>query len=233
MLSRIDEAKSNPVRTENDLGERAKELFRENKQSVILVSSTNLDSIMEFYHALPWGMDFVCDAYQAKLMLTAMKDKGKYYPKYRPEMIHGKPRRLYILGHMEGLGAKQNCYKAKLEILKNKGFTMLARENKSMFRKITDELDDPLIIYSKWTGYLGGKHHNPKITDFIGNHRMEVLHTSGHAYVETIEKLIRMTDPEIIIPMHTECADEFGKLKTFEQYRDRIKILQDGEPYLF
>lgn len=104
MLSRIDEAKHNIVRTENDLGKRAAELFRENKQSVILVCSTNLDSIMEFYHALPWGMDFVCDAYQARLMLTAMEDKGKYYPKYRPEIIHGKPRRLYIVGGLEELG---------------------------------------------------------------------------------------------------------------------------------
>lgn len=72
MLSRMDEAGRNPIRTEADLGRRARELFRANKESVILVSSTNLDSIMEFYHALPWGMDFVCDAYQAKLMLTQM-----------------------------------------------------------------------------------------------------------------------------------------------------------------
>ena len=35
MLSRIDEAKHNSIVTENDLGKRAAELFRENKQSVI------------------------------------------------------------------------------------------------------------------------------------------------------------------------------------------------------
>lgn len=139
MLSRIDEAKHNIVRTENDLGKRAAELFRENKQSVILVFSTNLDSIMELYHALPWGMDFVCDAYQARLMLTAMEDKGKYYPKYRPEIIHGKSRRLYIVGGLEELGAERNCYEADFSFLKKKGFAMLARENKPMFRKITEK----------------------------------------------------------------------------------------------
>lgn len=233
MLSRIDEAKHNIVRTENDLGKRAAELFRENKQSVILVSSTNLDSIMEFYHALPWGMDFVCDAYQARLMLAAMEDKGEYYKEYRPEMIHGKPRRLYIVGELEELGAEQNCYEADFSILKKKGFAMLARENKPMFRKITEKLDDPLIIYSKWTGYLKGKHHDPNITDFIGSRRMEVLHTSGHAYVETIEKVIRLTKPKTIIPMHTECADGFSKLPEFAAYRDKIKILRDCEEFLF
>ena len=190
---------------------------------------------MEFYHALPWGMDFVCDAYQAKLMLAAMADKGKYYNKYKPEMIHGKPRRLYIIDYdMEGLGAKENCYKADFPILQRKGFTMLARENKPVFKAIMEKyMTDPLVIYSKWTGYLEGKHADPKIKEFIGNHRMERLHTSGHAYVETIEKLIRLTNPKVIIPMHTECADAFGKTPAFAAYRDRVKALQDNEEYDF
>lgn len=233
MLSRMEEAKENPIRTENDLGRRAGELFRDYKESVILVSSTNLDSIMEFYHALPWGMDFVCDAYQAKLILTAMKDKGKYDKKYRPEMIHGKPRRLYLIGDMEGLGAAQNCYKADFSILKRKGFTMLARENKPMFKKIMEHFPEPLIIYSKWKGYLKGKHEEPAIKEFIGNHRMEIVHTSGHAYVETIEKLIQMTNPKVIIPMHTECAEKFGEIPAFSRYRDRVRVLEDGEEYWF
>lgn len=90
-----------------------------------------------------------------------------------------------------------------------------------------------LIIYSKWSGYLEGEHANAKIQEFIGNHRMEKLHTSGHAYVETIEKLIRLTKPEVIIPMHTECADEFGRIGAFAPYRDKVRVLQDGEEFDF
>lgn len=233
MLSRTKETNKNPIQTEDDLGNRARELFQENKESVILVSSTNLDSIMKFYHAVPWGMDFVCDAYQAKLMLAAMADKGNYH-EYRREFIHGKPRRLYIIGDMEGLGAEQNCCRADFSILKNKGFTMLVRENKQVFKAIMEKyMTDPLVIYSKWIGYLKGKHANAKIVDFIGSHRMEILHTSGHAYVETIEKLIRLTNPKTIIPMHTECADAFGEIAAFAPYRDRIKVLQDKEEYSF
>ncbi|MEY8336964.1 MBL fold metallo-hydrolase [Lachnospiraceae bacterium 62-35] len=233
MLSRSDEAKRNPVRTEADLAKQAKELFRNNKQSVILVSSTNLDSIMGFYHALPWGMDFICDAYQVKLILTAMEDKGKYYKAYRPEMIHGKPRRLYIVGDMEGLGAEKNCYEADFSILKNKGFTMLARENKRMFKEIMEYFSDPLIIYSKWEGYLDGEHADPAIREFIGNRRWKPLHTSGHAYVETIEKLLRLTNPKVVIPMHTEYAENFHEIPAFAAYQDRVKVLQDGENYCF
>lgn len=91
---------------------------------------------MEFYHSLPWGMDFVCDAYQAELMLAAMAIRSLSIP-------------------------------------------------------------------------------------------------SGHAYVETIEKLIRMTNPKVIIPMYTECAETFGKISTFAAYQDRVRVLQDGEAYCF
>lgn len=83
-------------------------------------------------------------------------------------MIHGKPRRLYIIGDdMERLGAKENCYMAAFPILQRKGVTMLAREGNPRFRKIMKHFSDPLIIYSKWTGYLEGKHADPKIKEFI------------------------------------------------------------------
>lgn len=62
---------------------------------------------------------------------------------------------------------------------------------------------------------------------------MEKLHTSGHAYVETIEKLIRLTNPKVIIPIHTECADAFGTMPTFAAYQDRVRVLRDGERYCF
>lgn len=226
MLSRIDEKKHNPIATEDALGDRATELFGENKQSVILVSSTNFDSIMQFYHALPDDMELVCDRYQAKLLLTVLNDKRLNYGKYRPKFINGKSRWLHIVNNLDE-------FKNEFPALQKSGFAVLARENKPLFREILDMLDDPLIIYSKWTGYLKGKHHDPKITDFIGDHRMDILHTSGHAYAETIEKVIRTTKPKIIIPMHTECADNFAELPVFAPYRDNIKVLRDGEQYFF
>ena len=242
MLSRTNEKQTNPIRTEADLGRRANEIFRQNKQNVVLVSSTNLDSIMQFFHAVPSGMDFVCDEYQAEIILAAIKRRSKYYAAYRRPTIYGKPRRIYIVGDMKRIGREQDCYTAKFDILKKKGFVLLARENnnpkvnKNRFEKIVDRLDDPLIIYSKWSGYLdrahGGysdKHADPAVNRFIGDYRMETLHVSGHAYVETIQKLIEKTEPKFIIPMHTECADEMKQVPEFTSCRERIHVLQDGE----
>lgn len=239
MLSRTEEAKKNPIHTEKDLGTEAGKIFRQNHENVVLVSSTNLDSIMEFYHAVPKDKAFVCDAYQAKVILTAICDKQKYYPKYRLDMIGNIPRNFYIVGYMDGLGEREHCYRADWKKLKEKGFVMLARANrnpneeKGLFEKILDTLDHPTIIYSMWDGYLKEGHADEALLKFIKGHEDTIikLHTSGHAYVETIAKLIEMTNPKTIIPMHTECADKFKEIKEFADYADRVHVLTDGEKY--
>jgi ribonuclease J len=239
MLSRIDDAKPNQVMTEEDLGNKAREIFSktENKHNFVLVSSTNLDSIMEFYHAVPYYKAFVCDEYQARLMQIAMEDKGKYYKKYRPSYIGSIRRPIYIMGKLNGLSNVDGYFKADFNKMREKGFVMLVRANKNpkseqgRFKKVINYFaeDNPLIIYSMWEGYLKGKHKDENIVNFIGNYRMEHLHTSGHAYVETIKKLIELTNPKIIIPMHTECADVFANIQEFKEYANRVKVLEDGE----
>ena len=56
-----------------------------------------------------------------------------------------------------------------------------------------------------------------------------VRHTSGHAYVSSIARVIETVDPKHIIVMHTECADEFSAIPAFEKYKDRILSVQDGQ----
>jgi ribonuclease J len=84
-----------------------------------------------------------------------------------------------------------------------------------------------------WEGYLKPEHADKALINFIIGHEADMipLHTSGHAYVETIAKLIEMTNPKVIIPMHTECADEFTKIAEFAPYADRVRVLCDGEKY--
>jgi ribonuclease J len=240
MLSRCEEAKRNPVQTEEELRRRAYEIFSENHENVVLVSSTNLDSMMEFYHAVPNDKAFVCDEYQAEVILAAIKDKGEFYPKrYCLHNIGNAPRNFYIVGRQRKLGKEEHCYHADWNKLREKGFVMLARPNrdpkrkKGLFEGILEKLDHPKIIYSMWEGYLKPEHEDKALMNFIKGHEDDMisLHTSGHAYVETIAKLIGMTNPKVIIPMHTECADDFAKVAEFAPYKDRVMVLSDGEKY--
>ena len=60
---------------------------------------------------------------------------------------------------------------------------------------------------------------------------MEQLHTSGHAYVEDLARLMDMTDPDTIIPMHTESVEDFIKVDAFGKFISRIEKKNAGEVY--
>ena len=230
MLSRTKETAANIVKTEDDLGREAAEIFAAHHENVVVVSSTNLDSIMEFYNAVPDGMAFLCDAYQAEIMQAAINavNRGKYR--------FGK--NIYVLcpnnykGFMYDL-KDTHFDMADKKLYDKKGFVMLARPNKPMFKELLDEMHEPHITYSMWSGYLkGGKCEDKNIVDFLSGHDdFTQLHTSGHAYVETLAKLIEMTQPEVIIPMHTESADEFAEVPEFAAYKNRVRVLRDGKIY--
>ena len=86
------------------------------------------------------------------------------------------------------------------------------------------------LIYSMWDGYLQPDHADRDLLRYIGSRKIVHLHTSGHAYVETIAKLIETVNPKVIIPMHTERAEEFSSIPEFARWKDRVKVLTDGEP---
>ena len=49
--------------------------------------------------------------------------------------------------------------------------------------------------------------------------------------MQTSAKLIETDDPKVIIPMHTERAEEFSSIPEFAPWADRVKILRDGEQF--
>ena len=120
--------------------------------------------------------------------------------------------------------------------LERDGFVMLTRKNTrpedyvSPFERLRDKFfdRDGQIIYSMWKGYLEEEHADEHLFRFIGGRPYESLHTSGHAYVETIARLISLVNPKIIIPMHTECPEDFTSIPEFAPYYDRVRVLQDG-----
>ena len=122
------------------------------------------------------------------------------------------------------------------EELERDGFVMLTRKNTrpedyvSPFERLRDKFfdRDGQIIYSMWKGYLEEEHGDEHLLRFIGGRPYESLHTSGHAYVETIAGLIGLVNPKIIIPIHTKSPEDFTSIPEFAPYRDRVQVLRDG-----
>ena len=139
MLSRTGEIGNALVKSEQELGKEAGKLFQKHKYNFVLVSSTNLDSIMEFYHNTPEKLRFVCDLYQAQVMITAMRDMEKKgnFPQYKPSKRHPV---VWVLGKTNSRWAKLreigDSMKDPLwfrsvteEELERDGFVLLVRKN--------------------------------------------------------------------------------------------------------
>jgi len=264
MMTRDEEAKQNLVHTEEELGKKAGEFFDECDFNFVLVSSTNLDTIMEIYRNTPNNKMFVVDAYQADIILTAMelkKDVFKQYGAY--EMEGGKYcKPIYIIGkreigtdnvHVTGpvmmkfrerakrIHNKFHIGYADYQRMKEKGIVMLVRPNRyrekyeSCFEEVIREFssEDIQLIYSMWKGYIEGNKVDEDILHMTNVFSKRIdLHTSGHAYVETIAKLINNVKPRKVIPMHTEFAKGFQEKAEFSAYAGEMVLLDDMESYV-
>jgi len=238
------------VLTEQELGQRAAVLFRKHKYNFVLVSSTNLDSIMEFYHNTPAELPFVCDFYQARLIITAMEGMQRrkgIFPDYQASPAHPAIRVLDpahrkwedVRGRGLRLRYPIDLQPITEEEMARDGFVLLARKNSqrgeyvSQFEELRDRFlkQDGQIIYSMWDGYLQKDHDyaDQNLIDYIGDCLPVHLHTSGHAYVETIAKLIETVQSRVIVPMHTEKAEAFQSIPALAPYANRVRILWDGK----
>lgn len=210
------------IMSEYELCDKAREIFKRHKYNFVLVSSTNLDSIMSFYHATPAGKAFICDKYQLSQILTACNDFGT--------KKHGMYKRYNTVSTRPITDMDESDF--DIEKYREKGFVMLVRTS-DKFRPYPDmfESGESCIIYSMWNGYLkGGRKENSTIVDFLDGRDIKKIHTSGHASVECIQRLIELTCSERIIPVHSECSDEMGEIREFEKYRNIITPVSDGEP---
>ena len=102
-------------------------------------------------------------------------------------------------------------------------FLMCIRQSMKSYLSKLNELvsfDGGVLFYGMWKGYM----EQPKMQEFLDfmtskGVKIHILHTSGHADVITIEKIIDKTCPKTIIPVHTENS------KWFDKYKPSINIL--------
>jgi ribonuclease J len=75
-----------------------------------------------------------------------------------------------------------------------------------------------------WEGYLKDKSME-RLLDFIKDDKMHMvnIHTSGHAAIATLKKMIDRISPKSIIPIHTFYPDRFKDLF------NNVTTLRDGE----
>ena len=106
-------------------------------------------------------------------------------------------------------------YRISREEINDKGSSIMMLIRNSMindFNKI--DVKDGLFIYSMWAGYL--KEDSMKnMLKFIENNNMDFhhIHTSGHASINTLKKMVDTINPKAIIPIHSFYPEQYFQLR--------------------
>lgn len=192
------------ILTEYDLSLKAREYFKENKYVFVVCSSTNFDRLAAICNAIPYGMYRVCDKYQLDMMKLVREQTSKYTSLYKFSKI---------LWYSEHISPK----------MRRNGFCMFLRLGNSQHRRIMESFADlnPHILYSMWSGYL----KEPENSAFVEGFPLDKLHTSGHADISAIKMAVEITQPEVIIPIHTEAPQLFRQVAGDR----KVLLLNDGE----
>lgn len=224
------ERQEEKVLTEEELEEKAKEYLSkpENKCIFLLCSSTNVESMASFCNAAnALGRRFYVNYYVYEQIRGYRKTAGKENPKLSFPGTYTFENPAYINPHLDG-------GKTQLQYMKDHGGVMMIGTSDAYKLRMDYFKDEnPLLIYAMWHGYIDKEKYPDTYDERYGNlvekWRYIELHTSGHADVETIEKMITTVSPvQGIIPIHTTRKDLFNTLRI-----DDIQVIEreDGDVY--
>jgi len=191
----------------------------------IATSSQNIDRLVSIYRAcVRSGRIFVIDPYTAYIL-----DKLKPISSNIPQFNWGKNIRIFFVpnSYTEKMAKDKSLFKyapAKISFddmigIKDKIVVKDTYLTRRIFAK-KKLMKNSRLIFSMWSGYL------PAIEVFWKNQNVPILniHTSGHASIAELKRLVEALKPKTIIPNHTFYPDRFE-----EFFGACVRCLNDGE----
>jgi len=200
------------------------------KNGITLVqsSSQNIDRIVSFYRAaLRLGKTFVVDVYTANILheLHALGNKIPYpsYDKLKVFFPYRWTRKIF-----NEIGAEYakrfSTYRISKEQVTAQQNEIVMWARPSMQNDLERcKLTGGTFIYSMWQGYRDSRYQQSFENWLTGQGFSNVyLHTSGHATISDIRRLIDGVNPKRVIPIHTMQPD------AFLEYTDKVELKIDG-----
>lgn len=233
MLGRQDEQ----VRTENDIADEATRLCSDCHGAVLVYQSgQNVSRTVAFYKAARrLNRDFVLDFYMAHVMTELAGlglSKSLPYPGHPDlEGVHTWfPYRLTNRVMRSGHETIPNRYarwkRTKEEIGARLHETMLfVRPGMQNDVARLGNLEGSILLYSLWDGYREQK-ETKEFLDCLQKLGVTVhsLHTSGHATLPALQRMVDILQPKNLLPIHTEHPDGF------DRFRVPVQQMRDGVP---
>ena len=218
--------------TENELELAAIDEIKKQTGIVLFQSSgQNIDRIVSFYRAaLQCGKTFVVDVYTANVLheLHALGNKIPYpsynnlkvfFPCLLTEKIFNEIGAQYV--------KRFSAYRISREQLKKQQNDIIMLVRPSMKKDLEKcHFSNGLFIYSMWQGYRDSEYQQ-SFENRLGERgiRKTFMHTSGHAKISDICRLINGLNPKKIIPIHTMQPEAFF------DYSNKVELQRDGTAF--
>lgn len=222
-----------PFKNETDIENELVALFKEStKSNLIYTSGQNIDRIVSIYRAcVRTGKTLVVDVYVASILKELspfakipypaddFKNLKVIYPYYTSKRLakEGNEKILYQF----------KKYKISKEEISNNPdkYVMIVRPSMQKDLERITGIDGGNLIYSMWEGYLK-KPDTDKFIEYFKSRgfRIHKIHTSGHADIDTLKKIVDAIKPKVIVPIHTFYAGEYNKIFSIP-----IVLLRDRE----
>lgn len=222
------------VMTEKDLEERLYNKIKDFEGPVLFQSSSqNIDRLVSYYKAASrLGKIFVVDVYTANV-LYELRQLGNNLPFPSASYKNIKVFYPYRLTQkiFDEIGEEYAKRFSPFHISKDKlneqqnNIVMAVRPSMKKDIEIAG-LKNGLFVYSMWSGYREstyqiGFEKNLSLAGFVANE----LHTSGHATVSDIRRVMEELKPKQIIPIHTMIPD------SFVVFSEKVVLKDDGKEF--
>jgi ribonuclease J len=206
---------------ESAIEEQLITLFRKNTGiNLIYTSGQNIDRLISIYHACKETNKIMAiDFYLANVLTELAFYDDVPFPSLKyPEIRVFYPYRLSLMIRRKGM--LELLYKVRGRKITRKeisddaeNMVMVVRPTMQSDLELIPNINGGTFIYSMWEGYL----QEGKTVDFVEylssrgltEHH---LHTSGHADVETLKRLVEALQPKTLVPIHTFEADAYKKI---------------------
>lgn len=197
---------------------------------VVFCSSQNIDRLCSAYRAaIRSGRQLVMDLYTAFVLdrLRVLSDRLPQYDAANIRVMywHSHASVIADAGHQQFLF---DVVRSRIRIPEiaaaPERFLVLARANR-LFTILGNQLPAPqkaVLVWSMWEKYLTGK---DSVSRFAAKHGLEIqhIHTSGHATVDDLRRLVKAVDPMTVVPIHTFSPEKYHGIS------DRVVQVRDGE----
>ena len=216
-----------PFPSESELEEEFVKTFKETKGiNLVCVSGQNIDRLVTIYRAcLKTGKFFLVDFYVANILKTLNKKSNKtipfpsthafpivkvYYPSSLIQIMNKRglqaetiyPFRVYKIG------------KNEFDNMADKLVVVVRPSVQQDLEQYLHEYTDGCFIYSMYERYKNQPGKIKDFIDFITGKGMPIkdIHTSGHADLDSLKKMVDVIKPNHIVPIHTFESTRYAEL---------------------